>query len=63
MKPQLEALSQSGGNVTKAIIDACRNVTWIKEAAAKSDASESGVRMWGPSLGALIVVLIWAVWW
>lgn len=63
MKPQLEALSQSGGKVTKAIIDACTNVTWIKEAAAKSDASESGVRMGGPNLGALVVVVAWGVLW
>jgi hypothetical protein len=64
-KQQLQDLSQSG-KVTKAIQDDCMNLTIIEEAAKKSGAErvrgEPGA-MGSRSLGALVVVVAWAVLW
>lgn len=62
---QLQALGQ-GGKVTKAIKDDCMNITIIEQGARKSGAErvrgEAG-GMGSRSLGALVVVVAWAVLW
>lgn len=63
-KPQLEALSQSGGKVTKAILDACTNITIINEGSkSAAERSRGEPNTFSGSVGALVVVVAWAVLW
>ena len=65
-KPQLEELSQTG-TASKAIRDACTNITIIEEAAAKQSGAErskgEAPGFGSRSLGALVVMVAWAVLW
>ncbi|KAI9056020.1 hypothetical protein LZ554_000952 [Drepanopeziza brunnea f. sp. 'monogermtubi'] len=60
-KAQMQALSQSG--VSKAIAADTGNITLIEEAAKKSGADEMRIDGRSLSLGALVVVVAWAVLW
>lgn len=64
-KQQLQALSQSGGKVSKSILADCMNITIINEGAKNSGERTRGEPggTFGGSLGALVVVLAWAVLW
>jgi hypothetical protein len=60
-KPQLEALSQAG-HMTNAIKDDSMNLTIILEGGKENAASRgTGERLGGRSLGALVIVVAWAV--
>lgn len=58
-KPELEALSQKG-YASKAVKDVTTNITFIN-LPATSNAADRGERIGGASLGALVIVLVWAV--
>jgi hypothetical protein len=60
-KPELEALSQKG-YVTKAIKDVVTNITFIN-LPAENSAGERKEGVGGASLGALVMVVAWAVLW
>lgn len=63
-KSQLAALGQSGGKVSKAILDDCMNITIINAGAKSSgDRTRGEPSRFGGSLGALVVVVAWAVVW
>lgn len=63
-KAQLQALSQGGGKVSKQIIADCTNITIINEGARSSAERTWGEpSRFGGSLGALVVVVAWAVLW
>lgn len=57
-KPELEALSQSKGVVTKAIKDATHNISFIN---IPSGAVEGKERFGTASLGALVLFVAWLV--
>jgi hypothetical protein len=65
-KSQLEALSQAG-HATKAILEDAVNITIINEGGRTSEGSRArgdvGGGLGGRSLGALVVVVAWAVLW
>jgi hypothetical protein len=64
-KPQLEELSQAGA-ASKAIKDACTNITIIEEAGKENAGERSKGEtpgFGGRSLGALVMVVAWAVLW
>ena len=59
-KPELEALSQSGGKLTKAIKQAVTNITYIESPPLKSNAGERN-EIGTASLGALVVFMAFFV--
>ncbi|KUJ23589.1 Osmotin, thaumatin-like protein [Mollisia scopiformis] len=63
-KQQLEALSQGGGKVSKEILADCMNITIINEGSKNGGERTRGEpNRFGGSLGALVVVVAWAVLW
>lgn len=60
--PQLEALSQTG-KMSKAIQDAAMNLTIISEGGKENTAGQGREKLGGKSLGALVLVLVWAMLW
>jgi hypothetical protein len=58
---QLSALGQTG--MSKAIKDAAMNLTVILQAGKENAAGRAGERLGGSSLGALVIVVAWAVLW
>ncbi len=63
-KTQLQALGQSGAKgLSKSILQDCANLTLIKEGALKGEGAGRRKSLSGTSLGALVVVVAWAVLW